>query len=221
MANSCWSVVVPVKPLRLAKSRLRGLPDVVHDELVVAMAADTVAAALACSAVDAVYVVTSDSRVGTAAGALGAVVVPDEPDAGLNPALVHGAEVAGRARPDCGVAALAADLPALRPADLEAALGVAADCARAMVADAAGAGTTLLTAAPGLPLRPAYGETSRRRHLDDGVTELTVAADTGLRQDVDTMADLAAAERVGIGTRTAAVLRRMAAVRAGGASTRW
>jgi 2-phospho-L-lactate guanylyltransferase len=55
-----WSVVVPVKRLGVAKTRLyapgRPLPD--HQALVLALATDTVAAALAAAPVQRVVVVT-------------------------------------------------------------------------------------------------------------------------------------------------------------------
>jgi 2-phospho-L-lactate guanylyltransferase len=118
-----WSVVVPVKRLHRAKTRLRAsLPDVDHDALVLAMALDTVAAALASPPVGAVIVVTDDPVAAPALAALGAVCIPDEPDAGLNPALEHGAAEAVRRAPDWGVAVLGSDLPALRPAELASAL---------------------------------------------------------------------------------------------------
>ncbi|MER6595646.1 2-phospho-L-lactate guanylyltransferase, partial [Micromonospora purpureochromogenes] len=45
MGQSLWTVVVPVKRLGAAKSRLRGaLPAVSHEELALALAADTVRA---------------------------------------------------------------------------------------------------------------------------------------------------------------------------------
>src|SRR5436305_745035 len=74
--------------------------------------------------------------------ALGARTVPDAPDRGLNPALDHGALSTGAV----AVAALSSDLPALRPQELAAALAAAAAADRCFVADAAGTGTTLLTA---------------------------------------------------------------------------
>src|SRR4051794_30900093 len=84
--------VIPVKPLRVAKSRLRGaVPDAVHSALVLAMARDTVAAVLACPLVERVLVVSDDPRVRDAVTTLGAQCVPDEPDAGLNAAITHGA----------------------------------------------------------------------------------------------------------------------------------
>lgn len=202
----CWSVVVPVKPVRVAKSRLLGLPGPEREDLVVAMAADTVSAALACSVVVAVYVVTDDPRAARAVRACGAVVVADQPDAGLNAALRHSAGVASRERPDCGVAALPADLPALTPSGLAAALTAAAGHRRAVVADADGTGTTLLTAAAGVLLAPAYGEGSRHLHVAGGAVELIVPAGEGLRRDVDTVEDLAAARRLGVGLRTRSLL---------------
>lgn len=202
----CWSVVIPVKPLAIAKTRLAGLAGPVRQELVVAMAADTVTAALACASVAAVYVVTDDSRTAAAVKACGATPVADEPQAGLNPALAHGAGLASRERPECAVAALAADLPALKAVELEVALSAAGGHRRALVSDCDRAGTTMLTAAVGVALAPAYGADSRRRHLASGAVELALAGYEGLRRDVDTMADLVAAERLGVGRYTRALL---------------
>lgn len=207
-ASASWSVVVPVKPVRVAKSRLRGLPSSLREELVVAMAADTVAAAAGCPVVSQVYVVTDDPRAAAAVMGCGAVLVADVPDAGLNPALSHGARVAMLARPDCGIAALAADLPALTAAELGVALAAAAAHPRALVADVGGTGTTLLTARAGLALAPSYGMDSRRRHVESGAFELRLDGCEGLRRDVDTVEDLAAAQRLGLGSRTRAVLSR-------------
>ena len=202
---SCWSLVLPVKPLRLAKTRLSVEPEA-RVELVLAMALDTAAAALSCPAVARVLVVTDDPRAREQLLARGADVAPDEPDAGLNPALRHGAALAADARPDCGVATLSADLPALRPDELARALNAAAALPRAMLADRSGDGTTLLTAQPGIELVPAYGPGSRARHLAAGHVPLDLDDVDSVRQDVDTLADLAAVARLGAGPRTAAAL---------------
>jgi len=86
-----WTVLVPVKELALAKSRLRGaLAAVPHEDLVLALVLDTLAAALACPAVAEVVVVTADEAVAAAARGLGAKVLGDAPR-GLNPALAHAA----------------------------------------------------------------------------------------------------------------------------------
>ena len=198
-----WTIVVPVKHLGQAKSRLRGaLPGVPHAELALALVLDTVAAALGCRAVTAVLVVTSDPAVSAAAGALGAKVLPDVPDAGLNPAFAHGAAAAGGP-----VAALTGDLPALRGDDLAAAL--AAATVRGYVPDAAGTGTTLLAAPAGVPLDPRFGPGSARAHAESGARPLT-GPGPSLRRDVDTADDLRIAARLGLGPHTAALMRRAA-----------
>jgi len=198
-----WSVVIPVKVLAQAKSRLAGLAGPARSELALAMAADTVRAAAACPAVATVVVVTDDPAAGSALGALGAWVVADEPDAGLNPALAHGAAVAAVTWPDRGTAAMAADLPALRPAELDRGLRVAAQWPEAFVADAAGTGTTLYAARPGAAFRPRFGPGSAARYRDGGVTEILLADVPSLRSDVDTPADLHNAISLGVGPRTA------------------
>jgi 2-phospho-L-lactate/phosphoenolpyruvate guanylyltransferase len=198
-------VVVPVKRLGLAKSRLYavGRPRPEHEELALSLALDTVSAALAAPGVARVLVVTDDPAAAAAVTASGAVVLPDEPDAGLNPALAYGATVAARTAPADGVALLSADLPALRPAELDAALALAAGYERAFVPDADGTGTTLLATAPGLPVRPRYGPGSARAHRAAGAVELAGDWPT-LRHDVDTAADLRAAASLGLGPATTA-----------------
>ncbi|WBB98464.1 MULTISPECIES: 2-phospho-L-lactate guanylyltransferase [unclassified Solwaraspora] len=226
MRNATWSVVLPVKRLAVAKSRLRGALDgVPHEELALALARDTVAAALACPLVAEVVVVTSDPAATAALGALGARTVADPelaapdlaaPDlgapevSGLNAAVAHGAATVGGSRP---VAALTADLPALRPAELAAALDTdtasAVDTAgtrarRWFVPDAAGTGTVLLAAAVGTALRPGFGAGSAVRHQRSGAVRRGGDWPT-LRRDVDTAADLADAARLGLGRHTAAL----------------
>ena len=200
-----WSVVVPVKRLRLAKSRLYavGRPRPEHEELALSLALDTVAAALAATAVGRLFVVTDDPAAREAMETAGAVVLPDEPDAGLNPALAHGAAAATRRSPQDGVALLSADLPALRPAELDAALAAAAGYAAAFVADARGTGTTLLATAPGRPVEPRYGPASAAAHRAAGAVELS-GDWPSLRHDVDTAADLRAAAEIGLGPATSA-----------------
>ena len=197
-----WSLVIPVKELALAKSRLSGLAGPRRAELALAMAADTVAAAAACPVISAVIVVTDDDVAGAALGSLGAVIVPDEPAAGLNPALVFGAAYAAARWPGRGRAALAADLPALGPAEIGRALAAASGWPEAFVPDAAGSGTTLYTAGPAAEFCPRFGPGSRDRHRAGGAMELDLADVPGLRRDVDTPADLRSAAGLGLGPRT-------------------
>jgi len=165
-----------------------------------------VAAALAAPAVSTVIVVTDDQVVGAELGRLGAVVIEDQPAAGLNAALVFGAGYADDRWPGRGRAAMAGDLPALRPAELALVLRAAATSGEAFVPDAAGTGTTLYAAGPGVAFRPAFGPGSRDRHLAAGAVELDLPDLRGLRQDVDTRADLELAADLGLGPRTLAAL---------------
>ncbi|RJL25053.1 2-phospho-L-lactate guanylyltransferase [Bailinhaonella thermotolerans] len=200
-----WSIVVPVKPLAAAKSRLADLAREHRAPMALAVALDTVAAALACPRVHRVIVVTDDPVAAPPLAALGAIVIGDTPAAGLNPALRHGARHAVRLAPGDGVAALQADLPALRPAELAAALDAAAGFARSFVPDALGIGTTLYAVRPGAEFAPAFGGPSRARHLESGARELLLPGTESVRRDVDTPDDLREALTLGVGPRTAEV----------------
>lgn len=212
MGEQSWTVLVPVKRLDVAKSRLRGtVEDVPHQALALALAQDTVVAARACPAVEAVLVMTDDDEAAEALGALGARVHRDPPGGGLNETFTLGRSLVT----DVPVAALTADLPALRPLELAAALRAAANGppgVRRFVADTPGTGTVLLTAPPGLPLEPRFGERSAAAHAESGAVALTGTWPT-LRRDVDLPADLAAAAVLGLGRHTAALARRLAPVR--------
>ena len=198
-----WSVLLPVKVLAQAKSRLAELAGPRRGELALALACDTVSAVLRTAQAARVVVITDDQVAATALRELGSLVIPDEPREGLNAALRHGAAFAAARWPGCGAAALSADLPALRPAELMRALHAAAAWPTAFVADAAGDGTTLYTAAPGAAFRPGFGLASRARHAADGAAELELADIPGLRRDVDTPADLRGAAALGLGPHTA------------------
>jgi len=198
-----WSVLMPVKVLAQAKSRLAELTGPRRGELALALACDTVTAVLGCDQAARAVVITDDPVAAVTLTRLGAQVIPDEPRDGLNAALRHGAAVAAARWPESGTAALSADLPALRPAELGQALRAAAAWPTAFVADAAGDGTTLYTAVPGAAFRPAFGLASRARHAAGGTAELELKGIPGLRRDVDTPADLRGAAALGLGRCTA------------------
>ena len=202
-ALTTWSVLMPVKVLAQAKSRLAGLAGPRRGELALALACDTVAAVRGCAEAARVIVITDDQVAGAALTALGALVVPDEPRDGLNAALRHGAAHAAARWPGSGTAALSADLPALRPEQIGRALRAAAAWPTAFVADAAGDGTTLYTTMPGAAFRPAFGLASRWRHAAGGAVELALDGIPGLRRDVDTPPDLRSAVALGLGPHSA------------------
>ena len=201
-----WCLVLPVKRLAVAKSRLGPPYEAMRHELALAFALDTAAAALATPGVRGLVAVTDEPEAARLLRDLGAAVVPDEPDAGLNPALRHGAAVAVAGFPGCGTGALSADLPALRPDELARALRRASGSAAAFVRDWHGSGTTVVLAAPGTELRPEFGPDSAQRHLLGGHTEIPSEDLESLRLDVDKAEDLQRAIRLGVGLRTRALL---------------
>lgn len=204
-ARFAWAVVVPVKVLARAKSRIAPLAGSRRAELALAMVSDTVSAVVASPVGQRVIAVTDDPVAAGQLAAMGATIVPDEPQAGLNEALVHGAARAARQWPGAGVAALSGDLPALRPEEMALALRAAAAWPEAFVPDLQGSGTTLYAARPGAGFRPAFGPDSRFRHVAQGAAELLLPGIPGLRRDVDTAEDLRQAARLGLGARTSAV----------------
>ena len=131
----------------------------------------------------------------------------------LNAALRHGAAMAARRWPGTGLAALTADLPALSPSELAAALRSAATgdspVRASFVPDAAGVGTTMYAVPPGGEFRPLFGGASRARHAAAGAVELAFGDMTGLRRDVDTPDDLRAARVLGAGPRTTALAAQL------------
>ncbi|WP_045702561.1 2-phospho-L-lactate guanylyltransferase [Streptomyces rubellomurinus] len=207
-----WSVVLPLKPLATAKSRLAPYAGPHRAGLALSFALDTVRAALATPGVARVLVVTRDATAGERLAGLGALVVSDEPGGGLNTALAHGASAARRLAPHAPLAVLSADLPALRPAELARVLGAVPADGRAFLPDSPGLGTTLLACAPGQPLSPAFGEGSRARHAAGGALELRLADVESVRRDVDTGTDLGEAAALGLGPHTSALFARLAQV---------
>ncbi len=194
-----FALLVPVKPLTQAKSRLRGSVVERRAELMRAFALDALSAAVRSESVAQVYVVTDEPGFEVD----GVRRLPDEGDGDLNRALTHAAIRARLEAPVHGVAAICADLPCLVSDELTAALAAGLS-ARWFVADTAGTGTTLLVAGPGVDLDPHFGPDSSRRHEESGAVAVRADLPT-LRRDVDTDDDLAEAITLGVGrhTRTA------------------
>jgi 2-phospho-L-lactate guanylyltransferase len=193
-----YVVVLPVKPPARGKSRLQGLSDERRRDLAEAFALDTAAACLASDSVHAVLVVTDDAALASRLSAIGCGTVPDAGD-GLNGG--QGAAEVARRWPGTQPVALLADLPALRPTELDAALAALVPGGPSYVADAEGTGTTLYTA-PYDEFDPAFGLDSATAHLVGG--GLAVRGELlSLRRDVDDLDDLRAAVALGVGPETA------------------
>jgi 2-phospho-L-lactate guanylyltransferase len=199
-----WSLIIPVKRVEIAKTRL-ALDVEARSALALSMAVDTVTATLASELVATVVVVTDDRRARAALADLGVTIVADVPDAGLNAALAHGASSA----PTTRVAALSSDLPALRADDLSLVLARAQAHVRAVVGDLPGTGTTLLCAASARDFEPQFGVSSLAAHVASGAYDLTADAPESVRRDVDTVDDLRAAAALGVGPMTRQALESL------------
>lgn len=187
-----WTVVIPVKPSDLGKSRLV-IPGIDRAVLARAIALDTIEAA---AQVARVVVVTADPLI----GAPGVEVVVEPAPRGIASAVADGLAVipAGRR------AVLLGDLPGLRPDDLAQALELAEDTRLGAVPDEERHGTTLVTALDG-DLPAAFGPDSWRLHRAAGFVELPVPTWSTLRRDVDHADHLVGT----LGPRTTAVLGRV------------
>lgn len=198
-----WRLIVPVKGQLAAKSRLHPPAGVARADLAHAFALDTITAALACMPAAHLVVVSSDELTSTFVRDLGGTVVADHGD-GLNPAVCQGIEYVERVLGLGPTAVLLGDIPTLRPQDLIDALSVCAGHPRALVPDASGRGTVLLSALSPQDLRPRFGPDSARKHARDCVRlDLDLPA---LRTDVDDDQALGHAVTIGVGRHTAAVL---------------
>ncbi|WP_246142659.1 2-phospho-L-lactate guanylyltransferase [Nocardioides rubriscoriae] len=197
-----YVVMLPVKPPARGKSRLQGVPDERRRDLAEAFALDTAAACLAAGAVHAVLAVTDDAAFAARLAAAGCATVPDG-GGGLNGALRQAAAESQRRWPGRQPVALLADLPALRPEDLDAALASLVPGGASYVVDAEGTGTTLYTA-PWDEFEPEFGTDSALAHRDAGALAVPGAL-RSLRRDVDDLDDLRAAAALGLGVATTAV----------------
>lgn len=199
-----FAVLLPVKSPGTGKSRLSALPDDRRRRLAAAFAADVVRACLATPEVALVLIVSDDAGFAASLSAGQARTLAD-PGGGLNAALRHAAARAQDERPDLQPVALLADLPAVTPPDLSAALARAtASRGSWFVRDADGTGTTLYTA-PYDVFEPRFGPGSAAAHLAGGASPVPGGLST-LRRDVDDLADLDAAVALGVGPATAGVL---------------
>ncbi|MCR2783334.1 MULTISPECIES: 2-phospho-L-lactate guanylyltransferase [unclassified Microbacterium] len=197
-----------MKPAATGKSRLAAA-GVDRTALARAIARDTIDAAARTPGVARVIVVSDDADAAATipSGPGATVTVLPDPGGGLNAAIAAG--LAGHSGPR---AALLGDLPALRPSELATALRRASTVERAVVPDAEGTGSTLVTAAAGVPWDSAFGADSFARHERLGAVPVRLPPASGLRRDIDTAAQLRQLDDLGAGPRTTALLR---AARAG------
>lgn len=196
-----WTIVIPVKSLTAAKTRLAPEHSPAERAMLArAFALDTVDVARTVAAVDRVVVVSDEPVIERELrGVPGVEVVPEVGARGLAAAITHGIAVARAAHPvpvttvgagdggsapatsvhtetqraDGAVGVLLGDVPALRAEELARALEVAARHPLAFVPDAEGTGTTLATARAGVPFDAHFGQDSAARHAAAGFADLS------------------------------------------------
>ncbi|MEE6176531.1 2-phospho-L-lactate guanylyltransferase [Mycobacterium sp. 050134] len=198
------ALIIAVKRLAAAKTRLAPVfSPRTRESVVLAMLVDTLSAASRVKAVGAITVITPDAAAAAAATQLGARVVDDPTPEGHSDPLNHAIATAERSVTDlfANYVVLQGDLPALQSRELAEAIAAARQHQRSFVADRLATGTSALCAF-GTALDPHFGADSAARHRRSGAIELT-GAWPGLRCDVDTPADLAAARQLGVGPATA------------------
>ncbi len=190
------AAVLPVKRFSRAKQRLgASVADPLRLDLARAMVGDVLSALRDCPAIERTIVVTSEESVATAAGYIGALVVPDTAEESQSAAVAEGLERAvaeGFGRVLC----VPGDCPALDPLELQALLeaepGGASEAV--IVPDRHGTGTNGLLLTPPGAIAPSFGPDSCERHRRlaqaAGVT-CRVERLASLLLDIDTGEDLA------------------------------
>lgn len=190
------AVAVPMKPLALAKQRLRPvLTDQERRALAERMLAHVLGVVQESGVAAATGLVGYDPATLATAARFGFTVIADAPRRGYNAAAwraVCWAQEIGAA----GLLLLPADLPQLTPADVQglarAASGVC--CGLVIAPDAAEAGTNALLLRPPDLLRPRFGPNSFPRHLALAAAagvEAVIYRSPTLAHDVDLPVDLA------------------------------
>jgi 2-phospho-L-lactate/phosphoenolpyruvate guanylyltransferase len=203
------ALIIAVKRLAAAKTRLAPVFSApTRENVVLAMLVDTLSAAAGVASVGSITVITPDEAAAAAAAGLGANVLADPTPEGHHDPLNNAIAAAERAvaASFSNVVVLQGDLPALQTQELAEAIAAARHHRRSFVADRLATGTAALCAF-GSMLDPQFGPDSCARHRRSGAIELT-GAWPGLRCDVDTPADLAAARHLGVGAATARAIAR-------------
>ena len=192
-------VVLAIKEIERAKSRMAELTPALRRRLVTLMLLDTVAAWE--PVVDRVVVVSGSPLLGAALRRAGLEVtlLPD-PGTDINAALTVGVEWLMSNEPHIQrMAACVADLPTMTPKTVTDVLAAGSPGSRWMASDQSGEGTTILVA-DGCPLDPLFEYGSASRHLENGVR--LIDAPAAARCDVDDLTDLNEAHRLGLGQHT-------------------
>ena len=195
---SLWAII-PVKPLRHAKSRLSSMltPEQRY-QLAQAMFRHVLSVVTQAAPVSGALVISRDTKALAIARELGAKTLQEGADSNLNPALLRATLVVQSWRAEAAIV-LPADLPFITVADVEAIAGLSTDRSIVIATDSERDGTNALLARPPGIIDYAYGAGSFARHIQQAET-----AGIAVRQydsprallDIDVPEDLRTYERV-------------------------
>jgi 2-phospho-L-lactate/phosphoenolpyruvate guanylyltransferase len=165
MPSALIYAILPVKPLRQAKSRLaRTLKPPARVALVRAIFSRTLDVLAQVGPLAGTIVVSRDVTILELARQRQGVIGLAEADSGLNPAIAQGAQWAA-AHGGESIVIVPVDLPLITPADLEALIDLAIEPRCLVIApDRRGDGTNLMLVRPPEALRFAYGDASFNAH---------------------------------------------------------
>jgi 2-phospho-L-lactate/phosphoenolpyruvate guanylyltransferase len=185
--------IVPVKSFDKAKQRLSPAVLLGHRRaLIESMLSDALIALRRVSAIDSVFVVTSDHTAARIAGGYGAVAIDDTTQSHSDAAELGIARAikVGATR----VLLVPGDCPLLDPVELEQLLARPVTGRSVLIVpDRHGEGTNALVLTPPDAMTPAFGEGSRQRHTDLAIAQgatAEVVEVPSLALDIDTPEDL-------------------------------
>lgn len=205
------AALVPVRGLALGKQRLATLlaaPE--RRALVQAMLEDVLDVLRRSPSIALLAVVSGDPEVADLAKRYAALPQQEAPEGGLNASLQRAASWLAAAHPDHATLVVAADLPALTPALLEAT--VLASDAETVIARSVDGGTNLLLQQPPAIQQFEFGPASCAKHQAAALAQgrsVQVLDHPALAQDFDVPDDLPALLSLGLTRRTLALLRRL------------
>ncbi len=195
---SLW-VIIPVKPLKRAKSRLStALRPEARYELAQAMFRHVLSVALSARSVTGALVISRDTKALVIAREMGAKTLQEGADSNLNPALMRATMVLRSWRADA-VLVLPADLPFITGEDIEAMAAYTGERSIVIATDNAQDGTNALLMRPPGAIEYAYGGGSCARHIAQAeAAGMEVQRYDSWRTllDIDVPADLAAYQRI-------------------------
>ena len=189
---SLWAIV-PVKPLKYAKSRLSAvLSSEQRYELAGAMFRHVLSVVTTVPEVSGVLVISRDTKALAIAREMGAKTIQESAISDLNPALMRATMIVKSWRVDA-VLILPADLPFVHADDIQALIALAKNPSIVIATDHNGDGTNaLLVRPPGL-IQFDYGPGSYQRHIASaeraGIEVMTYHSDR-LASDIDVPEDL-------------------------------